>query len=316
MTRYQLQVSVNSAAWTNVTTASPLAVSHTQSFAIGTNTNAGRRNYQYRVRAFAGADSSAWSIGQRFGVTAVDNGSASITYTGAWTTNNGTTGAYGGSTRSATAATASATYRTAVLAAPGSVAWVTSKGPGRGRALVSVDGGPAVTVDLYAPTTTTQAVVAFTTPLSAGVAHTIRIAPAGSRNVASTSNRIDVDAFMLVTAQAGITPAALAPAALETETEVQPTIGRLSFAPISPNPSRGVATLSFGLPRDGEVEIGIVDVQGRQVRNLHRGSMASGPHTLVWDGRSSSGQSSAPGIYFAVLRFSNETRTQRIVRVP
>jgi flagellar hook assembly protein FlgD len=77
-----------------------------------------------------------------------------------------------------------------------------------------------------------------------------------------------------------------------------------------------VATLSFGLPRDGEVEIGIVDVQGRQVRNLHRGSMASGPHTLVWDGRSSSGQSSAPGIYFAVLRFSNETRTQRIVRVP
>lgn len=45
-------------------------------------------------------------------------------------------------------------------------------------------------------------------------------------------------------------------------------------------------------------------------------SMAAGPHQMVWDGRSSAGSQSAPGVYFAVLRFENTTLTKRIVRVP
>ncbi len=313
VTRYQLQLSLNSTAWVNVATATPLALSQAQTLALGGTTATTSRSYQYRVRAFVGADSSAWAIGQRFGLTAADNNSASITYVGTWTLNTGVTGAYGGSTRSATVATASASFRSAVLSAPGTIAWIASKGPTRGRALVSVDGGPAVTVDLYAATTQ-QAAVVFTAPVASGVAHTMRVAPAGARNPLSTSNRIDIDAFMVLNGAAGATPAAAQQA--DAELESAPKFGVLSFAPISPNPSRGQAALSFALPRDGAVELGIVDVQGRQIINLHQGTMAAGPHQMVWDGRSSAGSQSAPGVYFAVLRFENTTLTKRIVRVP
>ena len=90
----------------------------------------------------------------------------------------------------------------------------------------------------------------------------------------------------------------------------------LSFAPIVPNPSQGEAQLSFALPRDGHVELAIVDIAGRQVRSLHFGAMNAGAHNLVWDGRSSAGQTSAPGMYFAVLRFEDRTITKRIIRIP
>lgn len=69
-------------------------------------------------------------------------------------------------------------------------------------------------------------------------------------------------------------------------------------------------------PGDGDVELGIVDIQGRQVRTVHRGTLAAGPHRITWDGRNTGGSLASPGVYFSVLRFEERVLTKRLIRLP
>ena len=81
--------------------------------------------------------------------------------------------------------------------AGGSVAWVSTLGPDRGIAAVSIDGGPPVSVDLFAATQQAAQVVFALNGLSPGP-HTLVVTPQGTRNPASTGNRLDVDAFVAI----------------------------------------------------------------------------------------------------------------------
>jgi len=303
-------VSVNSAAWVDVAPQPGLATNVSLELPMGTT--AAPRSYQYRVRAMNLNAASPWTIGQRFGHTVQDNQSGGISYSGAWTLAADPL-AYGGSVRfqSLTRTATTLIGRTRFTLA-GSIAWITSMGPDRGIVSISLDRGAPVLVDLYSPTVR-KAAVAYAANVSAGVTHTVTVNVTGTRNPASSGTRVDNDAFVVLDASAGSTPAELQQA---DDTEFESTPKALAFAPISPNPSHGEAMLSFALPRDGRLEMGIVDIAGRQVRSLHSGTMNAGSRHLVWDGRTSSGQVTAPGIYFAVMRFEDRVLTQRIVRIP
>jgi hypothetical protein len=77
----------------------------------------------------------------------------------------------------------------------------------------------------------------------------------------------------------------------------------------SPNPSRQAFTLRFALEREARVDLVVVDVAGREVARLHRGTLGAGAHAFGWDSRV------APGIYRAVLTVDGETRSQPMVRI-
>ncbi|MFN8589012.1 MAG: FlgD immunoglobulin-like domain containing protein [Candidatus Eisenbacteria bacterium] len=94
------------------------------------------------------------------------------------------------------------------------------------------------------------------------------------------------------------------------DVETTPTAAALELAAPSPNPVRGSATLAFTTPAASLVEVAIYDVAGRQIAELHRGTMAAGTHRLVWDGRKSDGTKAANGVYRAVVR----TETARVAR--
>jgi hypothetical protein len=64
---------------------------------------------------------------------------------------------------------------------------VITTGPAAGKANVSVDGGAATTVDLFAATTGQRKIVLGTGALSVTTAHTVV--------VAATGTRVDLDAF-------------------------------------------------------------------------------------------------------------------------
>ena len=88
------------------------------------------------------------------------------------------------------------------------------------------------------------------------------------------------------------------------------------LASVAPNPSIGDATLSYVLPREGgEVSLEILDLQGRVVRALARGTEEAGVHKVVWDGRDASGHSVTQGIYFARLGFEGRMVTRRLTRL-
>jgi len=69
-------------------------------------------------------------------------------------------------------------------------------------------------------------------------------------------------------------------------------------ATVSPNPFRIEARLSFALDRPARVAIVIYDIMGRRVRSVADKAFEAGPHSLVWDGTDSHGESVSPGIYF------------------
>ncbi|NBP86857.1 MAG: fibronectin type III domain-containing protein, partial [Mycobacteriaceae bacterium] len=181
VTSYQLQMSVNSAPWVDTPNQPGAATSIVLGLPMGIA--AAPKTYQFRVRAMNITVPGAWSVAARVGFTMVDNQNTSISYSGTWAL-AADLGAYGGSTRSSSAAkTATTLIGKNRFLIPGSIAWVATMGPDRGLVSVSVDKGAPVTVDLYSPTLQ-KAMVPFAVNVGAGAAHTIT-AGAGPRTMAA-----------------------------------------------------------------------------------------------------------------------------------
>jgi DNA-binding beta-propeller fold protein YncE len=89
----------------------------------------------------------------------------------------------------------------------------------------------------------------------------------------------------------------------------------LTFAPVTPNPSRGAATLRFGLPQRTRVTLEIFDLQGRRVRTVFDGERTAGWHSLSWKGDGESGGSVGAGLYFARLKAAGQVLDQRLVLI-
>ncbi|HTM57306.1 MAG TPA: galactose oxidase-like domain-containing protein [Candidatus Udaeobacter sp.] len=93
------------------------------------------------------------------------------------------------------------------------------------------------------------------------------------------------------------------------------TLTHLAFGSPSPNPSRGTTRFSVGLPKSSDLSVDLLDLQGREVRALHRGPAPAGWLNLTWDGADESGRPAAPGLYFALARAGQEQARMRFVRV-
>jgi flagellar hook assembly protein FlgD len=85
------------------------------------------------------------------------------------------------------------------------------------------------------------------------------------------------------------------------------------LAPNTPNPFSDRTTLRFHLSVAGTVTLNIADASGRLVRSLARESFPAGWNQIQWDGRSSSGQKVAPGVYFSILDAEGQTRSRRLI---
>ena len=89
----------------------------------------------------------------------------------------------------------------------------------------------------------------------------------------------------------------------------------LRLAPAAPNPFRATTRIPYDLPRAGAVSVEVFDLRGRRVATLTRGEQAAGPHEIAWDGRDTRGRALASGAYFMLLRFEDQSRVSRVVRV-
>ena len=114
--------------------------------------------------------------------------STAVVYGGTWRSESNF-GYSGGSVKYATAAGASATYRVSAR----SVGFVTTRGPGRGKVRIYVDGILAATVDTYAASATRQLVIWQKTWAAVGT-HTVKLVVAGTAG----RPRVDLDAFAVL----------------------------------------------------------------------------------------------------------------------
>jgi choice-of-anchor B domain-containing protein len=90
---------------------------------------------------------------------------------------------------------------------------------------------------------------------------------------------------------------------------------RLAFAIVAPNPARGSVALSLDLPASGWVQVELLDVAGRRVVTLYRGTAPAGRMPLTWEGRDELGRQAPAGLYFARATTGQGSAVTRLVRV-
>jgi agmatine/peptidylarginine deiminase len=93
------------------------------------------------------------------------------------------------------------------------------------------------------------------------------------------------------------------------------TTDGFQLRPSWPNPFHGPTTVSYRLPAEGPVQLAVVDVQGRVVRELLSARMTAGDHQARWDGLDAAGREAPNGLYFFRLVAGGRTLTQRGVLI-
>jgi hypothetical protein len=83
-----------------------------------------------------------------------------------------------------------------------------------------------------------------------------------------------------------------------------------------PNPSRQVTTIRYTIPSASGVTLRVYDAAGRLVRALvDQSALTAGERSVTWDGRDTSGQHVAAGVYLVRLEAAGDRKTERIVRI-
>ncbi len=182
---YELQIKKGTGAFVNVPLPSPTTTEIDRALAPGAT-------YRFRVRATDGAGNvSAWAPSSNAQLKVAQETSTKIAYAGTWSRAK-LTGSSGGYVKYASTAGARVLFSfngtNAVL--------VTTTGPARGIGDVYIDGAKVGSIDFYSTTVRKKRIAwALGTRLES-TNHIFEIRVTGQRNAASTSNRIDVDAFV------------------------------------------------------------------------------------------------------------------------
>ncbi len=94
-----------------------------------------------------------------------------------------------------------------------------------------------------------------------------------------------------------------------------PTATLLSAVTAYPNPFNPLVSLGFTLAEDSAVNVAVVDLRGRLLRELHAGPMTAGERRLTWDGTDQDGRALPGGVYFARVVAGAESQARKLVLV-
>jgi hypothetical protein len=90
-----------------------------------------------------------------------------------------------------------------------------------------------------------------------------------------------------------------------------PATAPLALGRVTPDPVRDVAHVSLTLSRSGNIELELLDLQGRAVRHVASGTFEAGEHAFTIERRGL-----AAGIYWLRLRSGSEVRRTRFAVLP
>lgn len=82
-----------------------------------------------------------------------------------------------------------------------------------------------------------------------------------------------------------------------------------------PNPFNPTTNINFILPKNTNVTLTIVNINGQNVRTLINEETTAGNHTVSWDGRSDLGQDVPSGVYFYQLKGGSDSQTRKMLLV-
>ena len=83
---------------------------------------------------------------------------------------------------------------------------------------------------------------------------------------------------------------------------------QLSFISVSPNPVRNSASISYSLPKSGNISLEIYNIKGQLVETLVTEHQEAGKHSVVWDVKNN-----RSGIYFYRIQTSDFSETKKCI---
>ncbi len=104
----------------------------------------------------------------------------------------------------------------------------------------------------------------------------------------------------------------------QTGVETAPIERPMDFVSLSaaePTPFKDQTRISFSLPLEGSVSLGVYNLLGARVRTLVSGTKPAGSHSATWDGRDEKGLLVPGGVYFFELKTPYKSMTTRTVVV-
>ena len=81
----------------------------------------------------------------------------------------------------------------------------------------------------------------------------------------------------------------------------------------APNPFNPITNIWFELPVIANVDLDVISISGTHVSTLVSGNMHAGVHRATWNGTDMNGEKVSTGIYFLLLRISENIQTRKMV---
>jgi minor extracellular serine protease Vpr len=99
---------------------------------------------------------------------------------------------------------------------------------------------------------------------------------------------------------------------VEEEATAEWAAPRFALAANAPNPFNPSTRIRFELPEAGLATLRVYSPAGRLVRTLVRERLAAGPHEVTWNGRDDGGRPMASGVYLYELAAGEERQTRKM----
>ncbi len=80
-----------------------------------------------------------------------------------------------------------------------------------------------------------------------------------------------------------------------------------------PNPFNATTIISFELPKASSIQVQILDLMGRRIRNYKKIYYHAGRHQIVWNGKDASGIQMPTGIYFVEMHAEGSRFTKKML---
>jgi len=82
---------------------------------------------------------------------------------------------------------------------------------------------------------------------------------------------------------------------------------------IYPNPTNNATTIYFIISEDSKIELNIYNQLGQKIATLTNRKLIKGKHSVVWNGRTTTGEPVVSGIYFCKMSINNNTISKKIM---
>ena len=100
---------------------------------------------------------------------------------------------------------------------------------------------------------------------------------------------------------------------IEGEQEEIPGITEIRLHRNYPNPFNPFTTISFSLPKEGNIELSIYNIKGQKVKTLYSGIAVEGSHKVIWEGIDKNEKAVSSGIYFYKLETDKKDLTRKML---